>query len=234
MAWLRLDDGFASHPKILALSEVQRWRWVTLLLACARHSGHGGRITAPMLKAAGLNAPDLVELGLLDPVDNPVDNLWMVHDWDDFNRAATSAARRQSRYRENKRKAELSGIGGDRYVTRDDDVTVAPRARSRPVLSSSTTPTSTQDVETIQELSRTDDDLVFPSIGGLATGHELLVTRLLAAVGRIDAGKADSLRAYAGRAPEAVVARILERFGVGDVHDRYGYAMGTLRRELGS
>ena len=49
MSWLRLDDGFARHPKVLELSEAQRWRWVVLLSDCARHE-RGGKVSSAMLR----------------------------------------------------------------------------------------------------------------------------------------------------------------------------------------
>ena len=63
---------------------------------------------------------------------------------------------------------------------------------------------------------------------------ELEAVRLLAAVGDVDEATRDALRGYASRAPVAVVVRILERLDDGDVRDRAGYALGALRKELGS
>ena len=41
MSWLRLDDGFAEHPKIQSVSERARWLHVTALCYCARHLTDG-------------------------------------------------------------------------------------------------------------------------------------------------------------------------------------------------
>lgn len=41
MSWLRIDDGFAEHPKIQAVSERARWLHVTALCYCARNLNDG-------------------------------------------------------------------------------------------------------------------------------------------------------------------------------------------------
>ncbi|GIV03681.1 MAG: hypothetical protein KatS3mg015_2511 [Fimbriimonadales bacterium] len=41
MAWLRIDDGFAAHPKVTALSLADRWRWLAILCYCARYQTDG-------------------------------------------------------------------------------------------------------------------------------------------------------------------------------------------------
>jgi hypothetical protein len=41
MAWLRIDDGFAQHPKIVALTPKDRWTWVEILCYCARYQTQG-------------------------------------------------------------------------------------------------------------------------------------------------------------------------------------------------
>ena len=41
MSWLRIDDGFAEHPKVLAVSERARWMHVTALCYCSRNLTDG-------------------------------------------------------------------------------------------------------------------------------------------------------------------------------------------------
>lgn len=41
MSWLRIDDGFAEHPKVQAVSERARWMHVTALCYCARNLTDG-------------------------------------------------------------------------------------------------------------------------------------------------------------------------------------------------
>jgi hypothetical protein len=79
-----LDDGFDSHPKLLELSEVERWRWTRVLLHCARHRTEGV-VSASVLRELGLGRAvrRLVDLRLLLEKDGV---LW-VNDWDQFNPA---------------------------------------------------------------------------------------------------------------------------------------------------
>lgn len=83
MAWLRVDDGFDTHAKMLELTEVQRWRWTRVLIYCARHQTQG-RVTLSVLRDIGLGrlAGKLVEVGLLE---NAGPNAYLVHDWRIYN-----------------------------------------------------------------------------------------------------------------------------------------------------
>lgn len=51
MTWVRLDDGFADHPKIEQVGPLAAWLHVTALCYCARHSTDGH---VPKAKAARL------------------------------------------------------------------------------------------------------------------------------------------------------------------------------------
>ena len=41
MSWLKLDDGFARHPKVTALTYKDRWTWMAVLCYCARYRTDG-------------------------------------------------------------------------------------------------------------------------------------------------------------------------------------------------
>lgn len=156
-----------------------------------------------------------------------------LHRWEHYNAPRDrTAGERKARYR--------ARSGGEGTRTGTGIGTPSVRARlpvpSRPVLTS--TPTSEVDGEgpddlDFGELSRPAASSSRPS-ELLEPASELLVVRLLAACGRLEPVQADRLRAYAERAPEAVLARILERLADGDVLERYGYALGALRKELGA
>jgi hypothetical protein len=89
MSWLRLDDGFYDHPKVLALPVRDRWAWVSLLCYVARygHEEDRGLIppAAPMLSEGLLER--LLELRLVDVAEEyegpPA--LFRVHDWARYN-----------------------------------------------------------------------------------------------------------------------------------------------------
>ena len=62
--------------------------------------------------------------------------------------------------------------------------------------------------------------------------QELELARLLELVGSAPAEKVDLIRGLGARAPEAVLARLLEELRAGRPRDRLAYVIGTLRREL--
>lgn len=85
MSWLRLDDGFDSHPKILGLNtDERRWTWQRVLIYTCRYRSP---IVPPTIKDAIPKATpkfltDCVSLGLID-VDK--DGTMRVHDWRIYN-----------------------------------------------------------------------------------------------------------------------------------------------------
>jgi hypothetical protein len=76
--WLRVDDVYDTHPKILALPEVGRWRWTRGLLFCARHRTNG-LLTPEAITDVGLDRylPTLLDVALLHPAERG----YVVHDW---------------------------------------------------------------------------------------------------------------------------------------------------------
>lgn len=143
MAWVRVDTAFARHPKLLALTE--RQRWVHLAALCwAGEQFTGGVIPAGALPMIGGRRPDadrLVEIGLWDRDPGG----YRIHDWDVYNADATRGkevrdadASRRRRWREEKRaqrEAERAAAGKapDMSTPRPADTTghVPARARSR-------------------------------------------------------------------------------------------------------
>ena len=81
MTWIRIDDRFTRHPKLLALTPAQRWTWLDLLCWASQFGDVSGEISAHADHAvAGLGKlrPKLRELGLLDVTENGSD---AIHDW---------------------------------------------------------------------------------------------------------------------------------------------------------
>lgn len=87
MAWLRIDDGFTEHPKLLALTPRDRWTWLRILSYCARYRT-SGRVPSSIGEAIAGVTPALLRrllaLGLLEPVENSVDE-YRVHDFEVYN-----------------------------------------------------------------------------------------------------------------------------------------------------
>jgi hypothetical protein len=116
MGWLRLDDGFAMHPKVAALSDRDYRSWTKVLLYCARYRTQGD-VPPKALKEVGINVKtrqNLLESGLLDIDD---EGFISVHDWADFNPPDPTNAERQKRWRERQREAKRNAgrNAGDRY-----------------------------------------------------------------------------------------------------------------------
>jgi len=91
LAWLRLDDRFTKHPKVLQLKRADRWAWLEILEYCAAYQT-GGHIPNAIQDVVPHATPALVEkcvqAGLLDrfPTGSPgSQNGYQVHDWLDYN-----------------------------------------------------------------------------------------------------------------------------------------------------
>ena len=97
MSWLRVDDGFASHPKIAQLSNAEFRVWMRTLCYCARYqdptidqvaiSEVPGLTPAVVMKFSGL--------GLVDPMGNGLE----IHDWERYQPKDATGAERQARWR---------------------------------------------------------------------------------------------------------------------------------------
>jgi len=104
--WVRLDDGFPEHPKILRLSDGAFRLHVTAMCWSARQLTDG-RIPAlwvprdRRVAVHELTAPELWER---------IDDDYLVHDWQDWNPSAADIAQirknraeRQRRWRDRRR-----------------------------------------------------------------------------------------------------------------------------------
>jgi hypothetical protein len=124
MGWLRLDDGFAHHPKIIQLADRELRVWLATLLYCARYRTRG-EIRREAFPSVGLDAKliaKLTRLELLDEGDE--EGLWIVHDFELYNPKDPAHAERQARYRARRRDGESDG---ERDATRDGESDGAER-----------------------------------------------------------------------------------------------------------
>ncbi len=86
MSWLRIDDGFPEHPKLVKLGKsADRWTWLELLAYCARRET-GGTIPRGVDDVLRRVTPKFLErcvtVGLVDRED---DGDLTVHDWNIYN-----------------------------------------------------------------------------------------------------------------------------------------------------
>ena len=224
MSWLRLDDGFADHPKIASLTASEALRWVRVLLYCARYETDG-KVSRAVLKRYGLDTKreKLLGLRLLDERVWEEEEHLFVHDYLDYNPSQEDQEKQRERWRDykaqsRKRTDVRSGIPLDStrsQATSAQGASPSPSPKSKP-----------------SELR--DGDIDFGSREGLHPGKELKLARILELVGRAPPEKVDVIRGLGGRASEAVLARLVEELGSGRPNDRLAYAIGTLRREVGA
>ena len=238
VSWLRLDDGFGTNPKVLELSEAKRWRWVALLLTCARHRKYEGRVTRAALLEHRLDVGELVCLGLLDQLE---DGSYRVHDWDEFNDSENPAADRQRRYRMRRAGVPESevlaavpprGEGGrgnegrvNRDVTRDvtrdvvetsfDSPIRAPASRPKVNYKPRSTQTARQDHVGSARFADEDEP------------HELVVARLIRLMPADETAR-DLVRATALRASSSSVRAAVLKLGEGGAADPVGRALELL------
>lgn len=85
MSWLRVDDVFDSHPKVLALGDgvkgdARRWTWQRILLYTTRHGSAvvPANISEAIPRANKKFVLDCIAVGLID-VES--DGTLLVHDW---------------------------------------------------------------------------------------------------------------------------------------------------------
>jgi hypothetical protein len=91
VSWLRIDDGFTRHPKVMRLVVADRWRWLDVLCYCAQYRTNGVVVEAIGESVRGATPAFLercFQLGLLDLVGDE----YVVHDWSIYNGARPDAA----------------------------------------------------------------------------------------------------------------------------------------------
>jgi hypothetical protein len=124
VAWLRLDDGFASHPKIAALTDRELRIWLRILCWCSRH-GDPTVDGIAINEVRGLSARTVqryVDLELLDQEGAA----HVVHDWTHYQPKDPTGAERQAKWRASRYDAVTPPVT-------DSLPRARAHARSRPV-----------------------------------------------------------------------------------------------------
>lgn len=132
MTWLKLDDGWTTHPKILSVSVDAGWFWLHCATYAAKHETDGflsgGALTA-MRGVSRIRTPlakimvELLRAGLLDTIDGG----YTVHDFTDWNpskdtvtHARAAGRERQSTSRDKRRSNAVTDGVTSRDPTRPD------------------------------------------------------------------------------------------------------------------
>lgn len=111
MAWLRIDDGFAFHPKIAALSDRELRVWMRLLCYCARHSDPSVDAVTRQ-EVVGLTSSVMASLIRLELLDESGSD-WEVHDWEHYAPKDMTGAERQARWRSRRNGHVTLGVTED-------------------------------------------------------------------------------------------------------------------------
>lgn len=130
MAWLRIDDGFAQHPKVVRLSPKDRWTWLEILCYCARYRTKGVVPAAISQVVRGASESFLENCHTLGLIDSGGGGENRVHDWDAYNPKDPTSAERQARYRNAHRNGEVTEDVTEESRSRNADV---PRGHARAV-----------------------------------------------------------------------------------------------------
>lgn len=102
MPWVKLDDAFPEHPKVLSAGDEAAWMYVCALAYCNRHLTDGFLPSAAVKRLTNHKSPirlvmKLVDVGLLEQVDHG----FVVHDFLDYqpSKAAIETERAGARER---------------------------------------------------------------------------------------------------------------------------------------
>lgn len=134
MAWVRVDDSFADHPKIIAAGPLASWLYVCGLTYCARLLTDGFIPAGQVRKLADLDgamqlAETLVECGLWERCDGG----FRVHDFLQYNPTAEkvradrkAAQERMQKHRSGEVRANSNGSSGEVRVPHPDPSRTPP------------------------------------------------------------------------------------------------------------
>jgi hypothetical protein len=131
MTWLRLDDGFPDHPKVLELSDGAFVLFIEALCYASRHMTDGHILPGAVRRFRGsAHAGELVDAGMWEATDRG----WLIHDYLDYqtpreqvDRAREANRERQKRWRE-------------RNASRNETVTHPPTPTPTPTETTPPTP----------------------------------------------------------------------------------------------
>lgn len=205
MTWIRIDDGFAEHPKVMALSDRAFRLHVSALCYCGRNLTDGYiapqalRMLMAGCAATRRHLNELVAAGVWDDTET-------IHDFNDLNPTAEEVREKREKRRDAGRLGGLAKARASATETANGDASPAFRAPV-PALP-------------VTALKAVDDELV------------LEVDRLLKHVRDIDDGTRGVLLSVARKLPLASVAKVRESCQTRSKSVSAGYAVNALKSEL--
>ncbi len=168
MTWLRIDDGFARHPKVVQLARSERWTWLEILCYCAHYKTNGhvlANVREVVPSAKTTLVEKLVSVRLLDKTEDG----WKVHDWDDYNPSDPTAADRAKRYRDRNANRDATVTTNVTNGVTETVTRTAPRARA-----SAPVPVPSPEVSSPSSVANgaDDDESIKRELIRLATGDD--------------------------------------------------------------
>ena len=106
MTWFKVDDGFWSHPKTLALSAGAIALWVRAGSYCGKHltDGYVSAAILPMLQGDADAASELIDAGLWTAAKNG----YAFHDWEQYQDTREAVEKRRHAWKERQRRHRSS------------------------------------------------------------------------------------------------------------------------------
>ncbi len=114
--WVKLDDGFTDHPKIMAVGPMAAWLHVCALCYCGRFLTDGEVPKVQVRKLADVKNPDKLAGALVDAgLWFDAGNAYLIHDYLDYNptREKVEQDREAARQRAAKRGRKGGVVSGE-------------------------------------------------------------------------------------------------------------------------
>jgi hypothetical protein len=108
--WVRLDDRFPNHPKVITLTNLAFRTHVEAMCYCGQYTT-GGWITSAAVSARRAAVDELVAAGLWAPSGDG----YQLHDWADYNptREQIEQRRKAARARQQRHRSRNADDDGD-------------------------------------------------------------------------------------------------------------------------
>jgi hypothetical protein len=164
MSWVKLDDNWDWHPKLVRASEIAQWLWIKCLTYACKFETDGNVPSAAVSKMhpkAGALVNELVDVGLFRKTDSGI----VIHDFLDWNfsRAERAEERKRANDRKFKSRAGKRPTDGSGHENVTRDIPVTTTNVTAPCHSGVTLPSASASASAIS------DPPVCPPFGGRQT-----------------------------------------------------------------
>lgn len=116
MTWVKVDDSFPRHPKVIGLPAAVKWSYVEALCYCAQYLTDGA---FPPGIVPDKDVRSLIEVGLVDLADG---GSFAVHDYLEYNPSRESVQSKSKKNRSAARKRWADVVQSESDASRMQDV----------------------------------------------------------------------------------------------------------------